>query len=456
MTYSLTTRLILAFLCVGLIGALVVATFTGLNTQKEFGKFVYDRFQTDLAAELGEYYQSNGSWAGINLFVVRDFAKRPGPWGTVTWAPATLVNANRYVVHASQEHEVGEQLSRRDVQNAIPIEADGDTVGWLLYDMPGMKHNMLPGSLEADFLENVSRSVIYGAAAAIAIAVLAGILLARTISRPVRELTAATQAVASGDLGHQVSVHGDDELGKLAISFNQMSADLAQSSSLRRQMTADIAHELRTPLSVIMGYTEALADDKLPGTPDTFAIMHDEAQHLSRLVEDLRTLSLADAGELPLTLDDVMPAGLLERAALAYRPQAEAQGVTLELDVAQDMPQIKVDADRLAQIIGNLVSNALRYTPAGGTIQLTGEYVEETGEVRLSVADTGAGIAPEDLPHVFERFYRGDKSRHRMESHASGLGLAIAKSLVEAHGGRMTVASEAGEGAMFTVALPAA
>ena len=454
MTRSLTTKLILAFLFVGLIGAVLVALFASQYTEREFGEFVYDRFQTDLAAELGEYYQIAGSWDGIDLPLIRGDSRRPSPWGG-NYAPTTLVDADRTVVHGSGAHKVGDVLSRRDVDQGIPIEVNDTVVGWLLFDMPPAKYPMSPGSPEADFLANVGRAVIFGAAGSITLALLVGVLLARTISHPVRALTAGTQAVARGELGHQVTVRSRDELGELAMSFNQMSTDLARASELRRQMTADIAHELRTPLSVIMGYTEALADSKLPATPEMFAIMHDEARHLSRLVDDLRTLSLADAGELPLTLDVVNPVELLERTQLVYQAQAQKQEVTLELDAPVDLPSVEVDPDRLAQVLGNLVSNALRYTPAGGTIRLAGEHEEEAGNVRLSVADTGPGIAPADLPHIFDRFYRGDRSRQRVDSHESGLGLAIAKSLVEAHGGNMRVASSEGEGAVFMVMLPA-
>ncbi|RIK18387.1 MAG: hypothetical protein DCC51_10670 [Anaerolineae bacterium] len=229
-----------------------------------------------------------------------------------------------------------------------------------------------------------------------------------------------------------------------------MSADLAHSNQLRRQMTADIAHDLRTPLSVILGYSEALADGKLPGTAETYDAMHRQAQHLSRLIEDLRTLSLADAGQLSLVLRPVEPRGLLEHTALAYLPAAEARGIQLTLEDA-DTPPIIVDPDRILQVLGNVVSNAIRHTPEGGQISLSA--VAENDRVILRIRDSGPGIPSEDLPHIFDRFYRGDKARTSDE--ASGLGLAIARSLVEAHGGRITVENVPG-GASFAIALPVA
>jgi two-component system, OmpR family, sensor histidine kinase BaeS len=250
-----------------------------------------------------------------------------------------------------------------------------------------------------------------------------------------------------------VTVRSSDELGALAASFNQMSADLAHASTLRRQMTADIAHDLRTPLSVILGYTEALRDGKLPPEQDIFDTLHIEAQHLQHLINDLRTLSLADAGELPLTRQIIEPQALVERAAATYRIQAQAQGITLETYCAPSAPRIDVDVERMAQVLGNLLSNALRWTPTGGTVFVRADAAK--GGVRLKVTDTGAGIAAEDLPHIFERFYRADAARRRNEG-SSGLGLAIAKGIVEAHGGTISAASEPGNGTTFTITLSAA
>jgi two-component system, OmpR family, sensor histidine kinase BaeS len=286
---------------------------------------------------------------------------------------------------------------------------------------------------------------------ATAMALVLGLILARTLSRPIRALTAATRAMAQGALGTQVDIRSNDELGELGASFNQMSTDLARSLQLRRQMTADIAHDLRTPLAVILGYTEALNDGKFVGDPSIYAILHDEAQHLSRLIDDLRMLSLADAGELPLQRTPTAPRELLERAAAAHRVKAEEKGVNLTVAAATDLPRVDVDPERMQQVLGNLVSNALRYTPAGGEIALRGDVVED--KVTLQVQDSGIGIETSELPLIFERFYRGDRSR-TSNTGESGLGLPIAKSLVEMHQGVITVASQVGEGTTFTIALP--
>jgi signal transduction histidine kinase len=258
--------------------------------------------------------------------------------------------------------------------------------------------------------------------------------------------------MAQGELEQQVPVRSQDELGELAAAFNQMSADLSRANELRRQMTADIAHDLRTPLSVITGYTEALRDGVLPPMPETFQTLHQEAEHLSLLVEDLRTLSLADAGELTLTRQLLHPHELLERMAAAYLPKAQELEVTLQVTAEANVPPVNVDPERMVQVLGNLVGNALRYTPAGGQISLAA--TQQGNNVLLTVQDNGVGIAPDELPRVFDRFYRGDVARQTYEGE-SGLGLAIAKSIVELHGGTITVESTPGEGTTFTIALPA-
>jgi signal transduction histidine kinase len=271
---------------------------------------------------------------------------------------------------------------------------------------------------------------VVSALVAVLLAFTLGSMLALGLTRSLRELTEATVAIARGKLGMQVKVRSKDELGELAVSFNKMSRDLASATQARRQMTADIAHDLRSPLSVIAGYAEALNDGKLPGTPETYTILHQETRHLSRLVEDLRTLSLADAGELTLNRIPTQAAWLLEQAALRHAVAAEQAGITLRTETVLTSASVPVDPERMAQVLDNLVLNAFRYTPEGGQIVLSAIPAHES--VQLRVTDTGSGIAAEDLPHIFDRFYRGDKSRQ--QNGESGLGLAIARSIVEAQG----------------------
>lgn len=447
---SLTVKLTLAFLLLGITGALLVALFVGLRTQREFDQFLGEQYQQAMVSILADYYQQNGSWEGIGTIMMRNPYRRPGGRDFVQ-APVILVDADGLVVEGGRRYRVGQQLSPRDADRGLAIEVDGATVGQVLLDSLPEGAPGLPESPEASFLRSFRDAIILSALGAGVIALILGVVLARTISRPVRELTEATHRVAQGELGLQVTVRTADEVGELATSFNRMSTDLASATLQRRQMTADIAHELRTPLSVILGYTEALADGKLLATPEMYESMHGEARLLNHLIDDLRTLSLADAGELPLNRQPCQPHGLLERIAAAHSAQAQQRGIDLQVDARPDLAPILVDPERMAQVLGNLVSNALRYTPSGGKVYLRASA--QAADILLQVQDTGVGIPPDDLPYVFDRFYRGDKARMQQEGE-SGLGLAIARSLIETQGGRISAESTPGLGSTFTISFP--
>jgi signal transduction histidine kinase len=303
----------------------------------------------------------------------------------------------------------------------------------------------------AQYLVQTDGALAAAGLVVIGIALVLGGLLARRITRPLRELTVAAQGIAAGDLGRRVPVRSHDELGTLATQFNRMSADLERATQLRRQMTADIAHDLRTPLTVLAGYLEALHDEVLKPTPERFATLYDETQLLLRLVEDLHTLALADAGELRLSRQPIAPRQLVERIAATHQHAAAQQGIALAVDAEEPLPEVSVDPEWMIRVLTNLVGNALRHTPAGGQVTLTVRSAPD--QVQLIVTDTGSGIAPEHLSSIFERFYRADPARHATTG-GSGLGLAIVKSLVEAHGGQVAVASALGQGTAFTITLP--
>lgn len=438
---SLTLKLTLAFVLVGLAGIVLLAILVGIQTRREFDEFIDNRYQTETVEALADYYRTNGGWSGVETLLPAEMGRNR------RMMPLVLTDAQGTVVSDSRG---GSGRGMEMMSQQVAIEVDGVTVGYV--NFPRREGRMDP-RLEAEtlFLERIRNLVTISAAAAAALALLLGVALAQTITRPVRELTAATKAVAGGELGRQVPIQSRDELGELATAFNQMSSDLAHGQQTRRQMTADIAHDLRTPLTVILGYTEALSDGVLPGDSEMFGAMHQQAQHLSRLIEDLRTLSLADAGQLSLQPQPVAPRELLEQTAAAYGRQAEERGISLSVSADGALPLVRADADRLLQVMGNLVSNALRYTPRGGEVVLAA--ATRADQVQLRVSDTGPGIAADDLPFVFDRFYRADKAR--AADGASGLGLAIVRSLVEANGGRVAVESAPGAGATFIVSLPA-
>lgn len=455
MMHSLASKLTLAFLFVGLTGAVLVAVFVRQRTRREFDQFISNQIQDVLVSNLTEYYQRNGGWNGVNsVFLQGRGGSSPNPGAETRWearrALFTVADANGTIVLAGGLEHLGQTISQSDLKKGVPLQVDDKTVGWLLFT-PALDRFRL-GTPEGNFLRSVNQATIFSALGAAGIALILGGILAYTLTRSLREMTAATQLLAKGELGHQVKVRSKDELGALADSFNQMSAELARSNDLRRRMTADIAHDLRTPLSVIMGYTEGLSDGKLQATSETFTVMHTEALHLSRLIDDLKTLALADAGELPLTRQRVDPGVLLRRALDAYRVEADRRQIEIRIERPSKLPDVDIDVERMAQVLGNLMSNALRYTPAGGLVTLSAE--SSNGAVRLRVSDNGAGIPAEDLPYIFGRSFRGDKAR-RQEEGESGLGLAIAKSLVEAQGGKISVKSEMDRGTTFTIDLPA-
>jgi signal transduction histidine kinase len=443
MMRSLTGKLVLAFTLVSLVGILLVAAMAARFSGNQFREVFEGQNRSALIADLGNYYFQNGSWRGIERVSNNPRFSQKYGWGFVVVDPQ-----GRVVLR----HPSGAQFSRlfnpdAQVGEGVPIIVDGKEVG--TYHNLGLKFDpRLPLSAQ---LPRLYSSLILASLGAVLASIILGVMLARTLTRSLREITAATKKVAKGDLEQQVPIRSKDELGELAASFNQMSADLTQSRDLRRQMTADIAHELRTPLTVVLGHTEALSEGELPPDPETFEIIYDETKRLNRLVEDLRTLSLSDAGELHLNRSKVSPGDLLERAAAARKPEAKAKEIDLQIELTGELPEVDVDADRMTQVLVNLLDNALRYTPAGGWINLAAKKVQEG--VAISIQDSGPGIPTEDLDHLFERFYRGDKSRQREEG-GSGLGLAIAKSLVESQGGEIRVESTPGKGARFIIELP--
>jgi two-component system OmpR family sensor kinase/two-component system sensor histidine kinase BaeS len=281
-----------------------------------------------------------------------------------------------------------------------------------------------------------------------------GVLVFRNLGTPLAKIMSAADAVAEGDLSTRLDESGPGEFRRMARSFNRMTAELQRADQQRRNLTADVAHELRTPLHILQGNLEGLQDGVYQPSPEHIQGMLEETQMLARLVDDLQTLSLAEAGQLPLRLEPLNTAELLADVATSFSGQMESAGIDLKVKIlgTPKALTIRADPERLDQVLSNLVGNALRHTSRDGTIILTAESTSEG--VRILVNDTGEGISPEDLPYIFDRFWRGDKSRQRKSGAGSGLGLAIARQFVNAHGGQIAVESQPGVGASFTIDLP--
>ena len=466
----LWVRLTLLFAAVILLTVGAIAVLAERMASRQFLAYLTESGspgQKELLAVLADDYARNGGWQGIPEAIGQGLATSPiagaGPGGMVPgFIPqrVLLADASRVVVFDGPRGRVGRTLTPWEQSVALPIKVDGAVVGQLV-TLP-VQFSML-GPVEARFVSQLRRLLVVGALLAGVLALAVGLALSRSLTAPLPRLAAAARAVADRDFSRRVKVEGSDELAEVAQAFNDMAAALYHSERQRQDLAADVAHELRTPLTVLQGNLRAILDDVYPLDKAEIARLYDETRLLSRLVDDLRDLALADAGQLRL---DVKPTDLrravrstVDNLALA----AEAQQVTLGFQ-ADDRPLTELpgerpllvlaDPDRLAEILRNLLLNALRHTPAGGAVTVTlslGPRVAEIG-----VADTGEGITPEDLPHIFDRFWRADHSRSRGEGSqgGTGLGLSVARSLVEAMGGRIWVESEVRKGSRFHFTLP--
>jgi len=454
---SILWKLTLAFLLVALTSAALVALFIRITSVDRLTKLIYDQQRNSLRTALTDYYEQAGSWdhvaedwrflrarAAAPMVTQGDQETNPFTYRLlVTRDPRRLFGlADRtgtVVIPIDPDYPLGSSLPQKVLAAGTPIMVNGKQVGTLL-----MANRLLDFNPEENlFLQRTNEALLLGACGALLVALLIGIFLARTLTRPLQALTQAAQRIERGDLEQQVKVASKDEIGELATAFNRMSQEVARVNQMRRDMTADIAHDLRTPLTVIAGYVESMQEGILQPTPERLSLIYNEIEQLQNLVHDLQMLSQVDAGELSLNPQPIDLKILLERAAAPFAHRAEKQGVNLAVELDDHLPELRVDEARMMQVFGNLLINALRYTPEGGKIALSAH--RQNGKVVLSVQDTGTGIAPEELPYIFDRFHRADKSRHA-EQGETGLGLAIVKALVEAQGGTVRAESTVGTG----------
>lgn len=450
MRRSLMLKLIAAFLGVSLVAIALVALIGYLSALNEFNRFISQEAETNFVVFVSDYYLAHGNLNGIEDALRARFQEHDdGNPGPPRLAPFGLADANGLIVLRGDGYTLGERASDAMLADGTPILVNEQFVGVVL----PLRGPSPRTRIQQQYLERTGATLALASGGAALFAIVLGALLARTIVRPVRALTDAAQRMAKGELGQTVRVQSRDEVGALANAFNQMSGDLQRADQTRRQMTADIAHELRNPLTVIGGYLDAMRTGDLEPTPTRLEAVYAEIQHLEKIVEDLRTLSLAEAGVLALNRQPLAAQEWLTRVAARYAPQAALRHIALRVEPTAEPLTVDVDEMRMTQVLDNLIGNALQHTMDGGAIVLRARA--ENNAARFSVADSGVGIAPQDLSRVFERFYRADKARST-EQDSSGLGLAIAQALVKAHGGKIWAESELGKGATFYIELPLA
>jgi two-component system OmpR family sensor kinase len=456
----LWVRLSLAFGAVVLLGVAAIVLVSVLLANPAFRqRFVVNELNVSdgLVSELADYYQTHGGWGGVEPMLA-------GAEGTLPRGPGDrlmllLADDQGQIVYPNRDGHRRPPLSQVEQAGSLPIQVtDGPaggqkTVGYLRVERVPPDG---PPPPHASLLSWLSRSLLLGATVIGVLGILFGVLASRNLTAPLSRLAEAAQAIGARDLGRRVEVTGSNEMKEVARAFNDMAATLEGAETLRRNLLADVAHELRTPLSVLQGNLRAILDDVYPLDKAEVARLYDETRLLSRLVNDLHELAQAEANQLALNRQTTDLASLIQSTVGAFSPAAEAKGVTLNSQLPPALPAVLVDPGRLAQVLHNLLVNALRHTPAGGMISVqAGSEAGEPSQVWLTVQDTGEGIASKDLPYVFDRFYRVDPARSRTTGGA-GLGLAIVRAIVEAHGGQVNAVSDgvSGHGTTFTIHLP--
>lgn len=478
MKKTLRGKLILSYLAVTLIVVTVVIVFLLVNSGDSLMDLIVDQETAAMRTSIQAYYREHGSlrgfyyvetWTSTSETTLEDWlddlddpsaptingfsrSHRPLDQQSHPRGLFGLVDADGKAVFPMPGCPPGETVPDEYYKNAVEVKVDGKTVAYII---PDMKHEFELSAEEEIYLKRSTTAIILAGIIGAGIAILIGFLISAGILKPIRRLTAAASALSDGELGKQVEITSQDEIGQLSVTFNQMSADLARVDAQRKQLTADITHDLSTPIQIISGYMEMIEDETVQLTPNRIQIIRTELDHLRRLVSDLTILSQAEGGALTLQPETFPPAELMEQICDMYRPIAAAQEVELifEADAGAKESELTADPGRLLQTVQNLVENALRYTPKNGTIALS--LRRDGSQLKIAVRDTGAGIEPEDLPSVFNRFYRADKSRDANQG-KMGLGLSICKALTVAQGGKITVFSEGkGKGALFELTFPA-
>jgi len=442
--HSLQFRLLMAFTLVIIvtIGSVFFFTYQTMRAEiNRFGEHMELMRTRRIEVQLSNYYRQLGSWEGIQPFVQQ--------WGTLYERRIILTSPEGIVAADSEGDLLGEPYEPDVAGTSISSPWETEVLG-VLYMSPGPPPEIPFPPLSVIYMA-VGRFLLWGGLVAIAFSLLITFLLSRRILSPVKALTRTARKLGKGDFSQRVEFKGKGEVGELAQAFNSMASDLERAEQLRRSMVADAAHELRTPLSNVRGYLEAILDGVKKPDADTIKTLDQEAALLSRLVDDLQELSLAESGELKLDCRATDIARLIGQTVAAMQPQAATKGISVSTDVPEELPAVNIDSHRIGEVLRNLLENALAHTAKSGTVTVAAR--EQGGWLEINVTDTGEGIPAADLPNIFERFYRVDKSRTRTTG-GSGLGLTIARRLVEMHGGEIKARSEPGKGSCFSFTLP--
>lgn len=449
---GLEKRLAVLFFSIALLATLATA-LAGIYSARTLFSSYLEKNQSlqaqNWAASFAEYYQQNGGFSGMEntarpMQRGRGYGRMMGAGGSNGWV---LAQTDGLVLWDSSGMLAGQRLGQEQLSGAVPVVVEGTTVGLVVntsHSLNGL------GALEQDFVNSLTYYALIIALIIGLAAVGLGIIMARPIVRPVQTMSEAAHRLAGGDLDFNVPVRGSDEIRQLAEDFNLMSESLRQTRIMRRNLTADIAHELRTPLTILRANLDELQAKAKDDEQAVVANLQDEVLRMSKLVKDMETLALAETGNLVINKNRVGLESIIDRLAPVL-PELEGKEVSLEIALEQNLPQVMADPDRLLQVLLNLLSNALAHSPKGGKIVIRG--IKKESYIQISISDQGGGIDPAHLPYVFERFYRADTSRSRREG-GMGLGLAIARSLVEAHGGQIWVESRVGQGSVFSFTIP--
>ncbi len=446
--------LVIVFVSVGL-----MAYLTNLSTTREFQQYVSRgnmMYAQAVADSLEDSYAEGGGWRNIEDILqslTRSSDER-----------MLVADSSGVIVADTAGEWLGRKTEEVGLGSGSQITSSGQTVGRLYIltsggvgmgrgPMRGRDFSTMPmiPTAEDDFLNQVNDSLWKAGLIAVFAALVIGLILTRQITHPLRALISGVRHIARGELDHRVNVKSRDEIGELANSFNTMASSLEKAEQSRRQLTADVAHELRTPLAVIEGTVDGILDGVFQPDREHLHSIKEQSARLTRLIGDLRDLSLAESGQLKFDFTSTDIVELVKRLVSQYMMGADEKGVQMKLEASRNLPEVKIDPTRMEQVISNLLTNAIRHTQSGGSITVTVDSGKEG--IEISVIDTGEGIAPEDMPHIFERFYRSGSSRSRKEG-GTGLGLAIVKQMVEAHGGRVWAESKVGSGGVFRILLP--